>query len=157
MNSYTNSNEWKGEKPPIDYKAENEVLKREYLLQAQADIKRIHDLEEMLEEETDHADDISIKLMETEAQVRSLLGTVINRLDIITEMHPDEKFIHYDGLEDAILGVDEKSMVIIYSVTKIIEHFCKDMNYEDAVDWYEFNIASMYIGAKTPILCEDRA
>ena len=36
----------------------------------------------------------------------------------ILETYPDETFIFADGLDDAILGVEEETMGIIYSVKK---------------------------------------
>lgn len=76
-------------------------------------------------------------------------------LDSITELFPDETFLKADGFDDAIIGVDESSMRLIYSVKKCIEILCKDMSYEDALEHFEFNVSGSYVGDKTPIWCLD--
>ena len=69
-----------------------------------------------------------------------------------------EKFQQYEndlltatGFDDCIIGMGyrEGHAVLIYSADKIIESL--DMHYDDAVDYFEFNIAGAYMGPKTPI------
>ncbi len=76
-------------------------------------------------------------------------------LDIILENYPDEEFLTADGFNDAIIGVDTKSMVLIYSVTKCLEILMCDMNEEDAMEYFEYNVSGAYMGEKTPIWCYD--
>jgi len=78
-----------------------------------------------------------------------------NILEQILEMFPEETFLKADGFDDAIIGVDEKSYRLIYSVTKTIKILAKDMEYEEAVEYFEFNVNCAYMGEKTPIWCYD--
>ena len=76
-------------------------------------------------------------------------------LDIIIEKYPDEMFLKADGFDDAIIGVDETSMRLIYSVSKCIEILMEDMPQEDALDHFGYNVSGSYVGEKTPIWCFD--
>ena len=78
-----------------------------------------------------------------------------NNIKAILDSFPDENFLKADGLDEAIIGVDDKSMRLIYSKSKCIEILAKDMGYEDAVDFYYFNVHGSYMGEQTPIWCED--
>ena len=61
-----------------------------------------------------------------------------------------------DGFDEAIIGVDEKDMRLIYSVSKCIDILKKDgMNYDEAIEFFDFNISGSYVGEKTPIWCYD--
>lgn len=73
----------------------------------------------------------------------------------ILEKYPDEDFLTADGFNNAILGVDEKSMRLIYSVAKCIEILMKDMSEEDAFEYFYYNVSGAYMGEKTPIWCDD--
>jgi hypothetical protein len=74
-------------------------------------------------------------------------------LDKIIEWFPEDDLLIIDGFDDAILGIDEYSLRLIYSVSKCIEILEKDMTEEEAVEY--FNIKYNYIGEKTPIFCND--
>jgi hypothetical protein len=76
-------------------------------------------------------------------------------IDIIVALYPDETFLKADGLDDAIIGVDEQSMRLIYSVSKCIEILSKEMSLEDAVEHFDYNTKGAYVGEKTPIWCDD--
>lgn len=76
-------------------------------------------------------------------------------LDNLLEMYPDEDLLIADGFDDAIIGVDESSMRVIYSVTKCIEILQKDMSEEDAEEFFYYNVSGSYVGEKTPIWCND--
>jgi len=73
-----------------------------------------------------------------------------------------EGVVYIDGLDDAILGyaggvnAPAKPM-LIYSVKEILDILQKrdNMTREEAIEYYEFNIASMYAGETTPIFLED--
>jgi len=80
---------------------------------------------------------------------------VSHNIKAILDSFPDVNFLKADGLDEAIIGVDDKSMRLIYSKSKCIEILAKDMGYEDAVDFYYFNVHGSYMGEKTPIWCED--
>ena len=63
--------------------------------------------------------------------------------------------IKLDGFEDCYLGIAESygdSPALIYDYEKIIEQLKQDgMSYEEAQEYYEFNILGSYIGEKMPI------
>lgn len=61
-----------------------------------------------------------------------------------------------DGLADAFIGVasfgKEGKTIAIYDSMKIIERLIKEgMTEEEAIEYYEYNIASAYAGEGTPI------
>jgi hypothetical protein len=77
-------------------------------------------------------------------------------LERIIETYPDEQFLKADGLDDAIIGVDEKSMVLIYSVSKCIDILAEKIgSVEEAIEYFSFNVSGSYMGEKTPIWCQD--
>lgn len=76
-------------------------------------------------------------------------------IEQILEQYEDEEFLKADGFDEAIIGLDEKSMRLIYSVSKCIEILMLDMSNEEAVEHFEFNISGSYMGEKTPIWCYD--
>lgn len=77
-------------------------------------------------------------------------------LEYILENYPDENFLIADGFNDAIIGVDEKSMRLIYSVSSVISMLTQQgMSETDALEYFYFNIDGAYMGDKTPIWCYD--
>jgi hypothetical protein len=76
-------------------------------------------------------------------------------LEQIMEMYSEETFLKADGFDDAIIGVDESSYRLIYSVKKCIGILMKDMEYEDALEYFSYNVSGSYMGEKTPIWCYD--
>lgn len=73
----------------------------------------------------------------------------------IQENYPDEEFIFYDGLDEAIIGVSQqftKSLVITYSYLKCIDVLVEkeDMTPDEAIEYLDFNTISMWVGEKTP-------
>lgn len=77
-----------------------------------------------------------------------MIETILNRYE-------DEQFLKADGFDSAIIGVDESTMRLIYSVSKCIEILCEDMSEEDAIEYFDFNVSGSYMGEKTPIWCYD--
>ena len=76
-------------------------------------------------------------------------------LDKIVEWFPEDELLIADGFDDAIIGIDDNSMRLIYSVNKCIEILSKDMDEEEAVEYFDFNVRGSYVGEKTPIWCYD--
>lgn len=76
-------------------------------------------------------------------------------IDHIIENYPDEEFLKADGFDDAIIGVDETSMRLIYSVSKCLEILQEDMSEIDAIEHFTYNVSGAYVGEKTPIWCWD--
>jgi len=82
------------------------------------------------------------------------MQTMIEKL---VDWYPEESLLIADGFNDAIIGIDESSMRVIYSVTKCIEILCldEDMDVDDAIEHFNYNVKGSYVGDKTPIWCED--
>lgn len=76
-------------------------------------------------------------------------------LEEILENYSDETFLKADGFDEAIIGVDESSMRLIYSTSKCIEILMRDMSQTDAIEYFNFNVSGAYMGEKTPIWCFD--
>ena len=92
-------------------------------------------------------------------------------IDSIIDQYVDEEFLMADGLDEAIIGVDEMSMRLIYSVSKCIEILAKDVIPDRgdiktygcvesaktalATEYFEYNVSGAYVGEKTPIWCHD--
>lgn len=77
-------------------------------------------------------------------------------LNDILDVFPDETFLKADGFDDCILGVDENTMNLVYSVQKCIDKLVDDgLSFEDAIEYFEFNVKGAYVGEKTPIYCTD--
>lgn len=79
-------------------------------------------------------------------------------LTSILENWPDEQLTIADGFDEAVIGIDVVGERIIYSVQKVIDILMErdGMDEQDAIDWYEYNMQSAYVGEHTPIWCEDR-
>jgi len=73
---------------------------------------------------------------------------------LMTEIPELETATIFDGLDEAVLGYDADLFKIIYSADKILEILQEDqgMSYDEAVDYYCYNIECIYIGEQTPIL-----
>jgi hypothetical protein len=78
-------------------------------------------------------------------------------IDKIIEQFPDESFLKADGFDEAIIGVDIQTMRLIYSVTKCISILCldEDMEVDDAIEHFDYNVRGSYVGEKTPIWCDE--
>ena len=80
----------------------------------------------------------------------------MNKREIIINEIPDQDFLFLDGFDDAIIGICERSDVIIYSTKKIIEILMNEgMEYHDALEHFHFNILDGSLGDLTPIFCDD--
>ena len=79
----------------------------------------------------------------------------MNNLQLTIECFPDEEFLSADGFEHAIIGVSDGKLV--YSVQRCIEILMirDEMSYEDAIEYFDFNVRGAYMGEKTPIWVED--
>jgi hypothetical protein len=71
-------------------------------------------------------------------------------LESITEFNPEAKLA--DGFDDSILGYDTKGRVI-YSVNSILDTLVNrdGMDYDEAREYFGFNIECAYVGEYTPI------
>jgi hypothetical protein len=76
-------------------------------------------------------------------------------LERILDNYPDEDFLKADGFDDAVIGVEINTMVLIYSVHLCIEILKEEMNEMDAMEYFTYNVSGGYLGEKTPIWCWD--
>jgi len=85
----------------------------------------------------------------------NLIFNLVVMLNSIIENYPEESFLIADGFDNAVIGVDQQSMRLIYSVSKCIDILTEDMSQEDAIEHFEFNVSGSYVGEQTPIWCYD--
>ena len=80
-----------------------------------------------------------------------------NLLENILDYYSDEELMTADGFDNAVIGIDVNSTRIIYSVKKCIEILCvrDEMELDEAIEFFEYNVSGSYHGPKTPIWCED--
>ena len=78
-------------------------------------------------------------------------------IERIMEWYPDDQFIKADGLDSAIIGVDEIGMRLIYSQSKVMKILIDrdGMDEEEAHEFFLYNIHNAYFGEGTPIWCMD--
>jgi hypothetical protein len=72
----------------------------------------------------------------------------------ISEINPDA--LVCDGFDDAIIGMAERinlGPVVAYSVSKIIDIMVErdGMSYEEALEFYDYNIVGSWMGENTPV------
>lgn len=72
-----------------------------------------------------------------------------SKVDKIVDMYPDALLV--DGMDEAIIGVEEKDGRVVYDAEIIIKILSREMSEEEAVDYYGYNIVGAYVGEKTPI------
>jgi hypothetical protein len=77
------------------------------------------------------------------------------KLESILENYPDETFLKADGFDDAIIGFDEHSLRLIYSMSKCLDILMEDMSDEDALEHFYYNVSGAYVGEQTPIWCNN--
>jgi len=79
-----------------------------------------------------------------------------NILEEILENYPEDNFLVADGLNEAVIGLDEQSMRLVYSVSKCISILKQDgMTEEEALEHFSYNVSGAYVGEQTPIWCND--
>ena len=77
-------------------------------------------------------------------------------LERILENFNDEEILLADGFDEAVIGYESNSMILIYSVSKCLDILMEEgMDSEEAHEHFDFNVAGAYVGEKTPIWCWD--
>ena len=74
----------------------------------------------------------------------------------LIDANPEAVF--FDGLDDAIIGMAYRyndDPLVAYSQKRIIEILSRDMEFEDAVEYFDFNIACLWAGEGTPVIVDD--
>jgi hypothetical protein len=84
-----------------------------------------------------------------------MIGTITEYID---EYYPDEHIILFDGLEDAFIGIGWRfcNAYACYSKDLIIKILMdRDcMTYDEAIEYFDYNIAGMELGEYTPVIVE---
>ena len=84
----------------------------------------------------------------------------MNKLEQIDEYadETDEKMLLLGSdpkdFEDAIIGIADRFGMepsVAYDYNKVIEILTKDMSYEEAVEYFDFNIIGAWMGDTTPL------
>ena len=76
-------------------------------------------------------------------------------LEDIIENYYEYEFLKADGFDDAVIGIEEKEMRLIYSVSKCLKILERDMSELDAMEYFTYNVSGAWMGDKTPIWCWD--
>lgn len=73
-------------------------------------------------------------------------------IDAILEHYPDEDIVYANGFDDAIVGIESTSMRLVYAVPQCIDILVESgMPYEEALEFFDFNVRGAYVGERTPI------
>ena len=65
----------------------------------------------------------------------------------------DDAILTADGFDDALVGVVERfgqPDIACYDKEKCIEILAKDMSYEEATEYFYYNVIGSYVGEYTP-------
>jgi hypothetical protein len=68
----------------------------------------------------------------------------------ISEEYPE--LLKADGFDEAVVGVVQRMGIqaICYDQDKVIAILMKDMSEEEAIEYFEYNIAGAWVGESTP-------
>lgn len=80
-------------------------------------------------------------------------------IDSFADRHDDEEILRIDGFDEACIGWtnswngNERPMRLVYDENKMIEILMEQgMDAEEALEYYDFNIAGAYLGSNTPVI-----
>jgi hypothetical protein len=63
-------------------------------------------------------------------------------LQQILDNFPDQPFVILDGLDNAVIGVDQNAERLVYSINDIVDCFVEQgMEPDEAIEYYEYNTA----------------
>ena len=78
---------------------------------------------------------------------------------INSHMGDDEKILLADGLESAFMWIGRQFHypIAIYSYKKVIKILMRDhrMDREQAIEYFDYNIAGAFVGDQTPVFLQD--
>lgn len=73
-------------------------------------------------------------------------------LEVYQDILGDEEILTADGFDDAIIGIDSKSLRVIYDTDLMINILMAEgMEETDAVEHLEYNVLNAWVGDRTPI------
>lgn len=72
----------------------------------------------------------------------------------------EENVIYANGFEEALIGtaMQFNNRFAVYDRDKCIEILARDMTYDEAVEYFEYNVSGAYVGPNTPAfitICEE--
>ena len=80
-------------------------------------------------------------------------------IDNFADLHDDEEILRIDGFDEACVGWtsswsgNERPMRLVYDESKMIEILMQQgMDAEEALEYYDFNIAGAYLVTNTPVI-----
>lgn len=78
-------------------------------------------------------------------------------LNKILDYYSEDSFLKANGFDEAVIGIatDFTEPRLIYSVSKCLEILEKDMDKEEALEYFTYNVSGSYVGEQTPIFCWD--
>lgn len=81
----------------------------------------------------------------------------MTNIELIIEQFPDNEFLRADGFDDAIIGVSYNAEKLVYSIKKCIKILIDrdKISFDEAREYFDFNVGGAYMGEKTPIWVED--
>lgn len=63
-------------------------------------------------------------------------------LQQILDNFPEQEFVVLDGLDNAVIGVDQNAEKLVYSINAIVDCFVEEgMEPDEAIEYYEYNTA----------------
>jgi len=73
---------------------------------------------------------------------------------ILLEDYTD--LVTVDGFDEAIIGVVERIglIAVCYDRSKVIQILMRDMNEDDAWEYYHYNVVGAYVGEATPVFLD---
>lgn len=79
----------------------------------------------------------------------------MTKRDKILYLYPDNEFIFFDDLDDAIIGVVESFDSVprvLYDEELCVGIFMRDhgMDEEEAYEYFDYNVRGAYVGEATP-------
>lgn len=77
---------------------------------------------------------------------------------IKSHMGDDETILLADGLESAFMGIGRQFHypITIYSYKKVIKNLMRQgMDREEAIEYFDYNIAGAFVGDQTPVFLQD--
>ena len=78
-------------------------------------------------------------------------GIQYMKKELIAEIN--EEMLFADGFDGALIGYIERagmSSIACYDKYKCVEILAEDMSYEDALEYFYFNVLGAYVGENTP-------
>lgn len=77
--------------------------------------------------------------------------STIPRRDLVDQVG-DEDLLFADGFDKAIIGVSlGREQKVVYDYDACITILMKDMSYEEAVEFFDYNTLDSYVGERTPV------